>query len=292
MKPPRSAPSLLAVLSLAGCGGVLDAKGPVAAAERLVLFNSLAVMLVIVVPTVLATFAFAWWFRASNARADYRPEWAFSGRLELIVWSIPLLVVIFLGGIAWFGSHSLDPYAPLPSRQAPVEVQVVSLDWKWLFITPAEHIASVNQLVIPAGRPVHFTLTSAGVMNSFFVPQLGSQIYTMASMTSQLGLQADRAGSYAGLSAQFSGAGFAGMHFEAKALPPDDYARWVAATRQHGPVLDSGAYAALSRPSRDVPPSTYRDVTPGLFQAVVTGATAPLADDAQPSRKALSCSAC
>jgi cytochrome o ubiquinol oxidase subunit 2 len=239
------------------------------------LFDSLAIMLAIVVPTIIATFAFAWWFRAGNPRARYRPDWAFSGKLELIVWAIPLLVITFLGGIAWFGSHTLDPYAPLPSSQKPVEVEVVSLDWKWLFIYPAEHIASVNQLVIPVGRPVHFRLTSSGVMNSFFIPQLGSQIYTMAAMTSQLSLQADQPGTYPGMSAQFSGAGFAGMHFNVRAVSENGYAAWVAATRSHGPTLDSRAYAALAMPGRDVPPATYGAVDPGLFNAIVNG-PAPL----------------
>ncbi len=269
---PRWAVVALFAVPLAGCGGVLDPKGPVGASEKLVLFDSLAIMLVIVVPTIIATLAFAWWFRAGNSRATYRPDWAFSGRLELIVWAIPLLVIVFLGGIAWFGSHTLDPYAPLPSKQPPVEVQVVSLDWKWLFIYPAEHVATVNQLVIPVGRPVHFSLTSSGVMNSFFVPQLGSQIYTMAAMTSQLSLQADQPGTYAGMSAQFSGAGFAGMNFQVRAVPPGAYAAWIAATQGAGRTLDRGAYAALARPSRDVAPTTYRAVDPGVFPAIVKGA--------------------
>ena len=284
-------------LPLAGCsGGVLDPKGPVGAAEKLVLFDSLAVMLVIVVPTIIVTIACAWWFRAGNTRAVYRPEWAFSGRLELIVWAIPMLVITFLGGIAWFGSHTLDPYAPLSSRQQPLEVQVVSLDWKWLFIYPADNVATVNQLVIPVGRPVHFSLTSAGVMNSFFVPQLGSQIYTMASMASQVSLQADQPGTFAGLSAQFSGEGFAGMHFNVRAMPPGDYAAWLAATRANGPTLDSATYAVLAKPSKEVPPTSYSAVAPGLFTTIVNGAvqgampSARTAGDGgqdQPPRKAI-----
>ena len=260
---------------LAGCGGVLDPHGPVGASEKRVLFDSLAIMLAIVVPTISATFAFAWWFRASNSRARYRPDWAFSGTLELFVWAVPTLVITFLGGIAWFGSHALDPYAPLPSKEKPVEVQVVSLDWKWLFIYPDGHVAAVNQLVIPVGRPVHFSLTSSGVMNSFFVPQLGSQIYTMASMTSQVSLQADQAGTYAGLSAQFSGEGFSDMHFDVKAVPADAYAAWVAATKTTGQPLDATAYAALAEPSKDVRPSTYNAVDPGLFDSIVNGTAPP-----------------
>lgn len=266
--------ALSAVLAspLTGCGGVLDPKGPVGAAEKLVLFDSLAVMLAIVVPTIIAIVAFAWWFRAGNTKARYRPDWAFSGRLELIVWAIPVLVITFLGGIAWFGSHTLDPYAPLPSSQKPLEVQVVSLDWKWLFIYPEDNVATVNQLVIPIGRPVHFSLTSSGVMNSFFVPQLGSQIYTMASMTSQVSLQADQPGTFPGMSAQFSGDGFASMHFDVKAVPPAAYATWLAATRANGPTLDHGTYVQLAKPSRDVLPMTYKAVDPGLFTTIVNGA--------------------
>src|SRR5580704_3702159 len=209
----RASAGLLALaLPLAGCDGVLDPRGPIGASERLILIDSVAIMLVIVIPVIVATLGFAWWFRASNDRATYLPYWSFSGQLELIVWAIPALVITFLGGIAWFGSHALDPFRPIESQSPPIEIQVVSLDWKWLFIYPNDGVASVNQLLIPAGAPVHFTLTSSGVMNSFFVPQLGSQIYTMAGMTSQLALQADTPGDYAGLSVQFSGDGFSDMH--------------------------------------------------------------------------------
>jgi cytochrome o ubiquinol oxidase subunit 2 len=261
----------LLALPLAGCGGILDPQGPIGASEKLVLLDALGIMLVIVVPTIIATFAFAWWFRASNARARYQPNWAFSGTLELIVWAIPALVVTFLGGIAWFGAHTLDPYRPLSSSQKPIEIEVVSLDWKWLFIYPNEGIAAVNQLVIPAGRPVHFRLTSSGVMNSFFVPQLGSQIYTMASMTSQLSLQADRAGTFHGISAQFSGQGFADMRFEVRSISPDDYAKWIAGTKTSAPALNVASYVALATPSQNVTPTTYGSVSPQLFDEIVAG---------------------
>ncbi|WP_329741988.1 ubiquinol oxidase subunit II [Dyella sp. A6] len=262
-------PALIASL-LSGChSGVLDPQGPVGASEKLILIDSLVIMLAIVVPTILATLVFAWWYRAGNKKAHYRPNWAFSGHLELIVWAIPALVIIFLGGIAWFGSKDLDPYKALPSTQKPVEVQVVSLDWKWLFIYPDQHIASVNRLVIPVGRPVHFDLTSTGVMNSFFVPQLGSQIYTMARMVSQLNLQADHAGDYHGLSAQFSGAGFSDMDFQVQAVSPDDYAKWLATAQASGTALDHAAYRQFRVQSSHVPPMTYREVAPQLFQDIV-----------------------
>jgi cytochrome o ubiquinol oxidase subunit 2 len=261
----------LMLAPLTGCVGVLGPQGPVGAAEKLILIDSVAIMLAIVAPTIIAILAFGWWFRAGNRRATYRPDWAFSGQLELLVWAVPLLVVTFLGGIAWFGSHALDPYKALPSPLKPVEVQVVSLDWKWLFLYPDAGIATVNELVIPVGVPVHFRLTSSGVMNSFFVPQLGSQIYTMAGMTTQLSLKADRAGLYPGLSAQFSGDGFADMHFQVRALDPGAYAQWVARTKQAGPTLDKAAYGVLARPTLNVRPGTYRAVQPGLFETIASG---------------------
>jgi cytochrome o ubiquinol oxidase subunit 2 len=262
--------ALILALPLAGCNGVLDPRGPVGGAERLILFDSLTIMLAIVVPVILATLGFAWWFRASNSRATYLPDWAFSGHLELIVWGIPALVVTFLGGIAWFGSHALDPYQALPSNTKPIEVEVVSLDWKWLFIYPNDGVAAVNQLVIPVGTPVHFRLTSSGVMNSFFVPQLGSQIYTMAGMTSQVNLQADQEGTYSGLSAQFSGEGFPDMRFDVRAVVPDAYAKWLADTKASGGApLDMAAYAELTKPSKNLRPATYGAVAPQLFEAIV-----------------------
>src|SRR5258706_2454616 len=169
--------------TLGGCTeGVLDPKGPIAFAERQILFDSLGIMLAIVIPTILATLGVAWWFRASNTCARYMPEFTYSGRIEILVWSIPAMTVLLVGGVAWVGSHDLNPRKPLASSVKPVSVQVVSLDWKWLFIYPDQGIASVNHLTVPTGTPIRFELTSAGVMNSFFVPQLGSQIYTMSGM--------------------------------------------------------------------------------------------------------------
>src|SRR6185312_5603133 len=211
-------PMLTLAAALAGSGGgVLSPAGPVGKAEYTILLNSLAIMLAIVIPTMLTVIVFAWWFRAGNTRATYRPEWAYSGRLELLVWSIPSLVILFLGGVIWIGSHRLDPATPLRSARRPLQVQVISLDWKWLFIYPEQHIASINQLVAPVGVPLHFSLTSASVMNVFFVPQLGSMIYTMNGVVTQLHLQADRPGDFFGESAQFSGDGFPDMRFTLRA---------------------------------------------------------------------------
>ncbi len=260
----------LVPLSLTGCTlSVLDPKGPVGSAERSILGGSLAIMLAIVLPTIAATLAFAWWFRASNPRARYRPDWAYSGRLELIVWAIPLLTITLLGGVAWIGSHELDPAKPLVSDQHAIDVQVVSLDWKWLFIYPGEHVASVNQLVVPAGVPVHFSLTSASVMNSFFVPQLGSMIYTMNGMATQLNLLADQPGIFHGMSAHFSGDGFSDMHFDMRAVPADEFSTWVEQTQTHGAVLDRAGYVELAKQSINMQPVTYRQADPNLFDDIV-----------------------
>jgi cytochrome o ubiquinol oxidase subunit II len=254
---------------------VLDPRGPVGQADRTILIDSLAIMLAIGVPTILATFAFAWWFRASNTRARYRPDWEFSGAIELVVWAIPAMVIILLGGVAWIGSHELDPAKPLSEREAPVEIQVISLDWKWLFIYPREGVASVNQLVVPGGVPLRFSLTSESVWNVFFVPQLGSMIYTMNGMRTQMNLQADEPGTFRGLSAHFSGDGFSDMHFAVRVVSADEFGAWVKATRGVGLTLDGAAYTALARQSTNLAPSTFGAVTPELFAQVVRQALAP-----------------
>ena len=263
--------ALIGAATLGGCNeGVLDPRGPIASAERQILFNSLGIMLAIVIPTILATLGVAYWFRASNPRARYLPEFNYSGRLEVLVWSIPIMTVLLVGGVAWVGAHDLDPRKPITSTVKPVTVQVVSLDWKWLFIYPEQGIASVNQLTIPVGTPVSFELTSSGVMNSFFVPQLGSQIYTMAGMATRVQLQADHTGKYPGLSAQFSGDGFADMRFTVDAVPAENFVQWVDATRSAGPVLDAQAYVDLAKPSQAVAPFTYRAVAPNLFTGILS----------------------
>src|SRR5260221_170565 len=246
---------LIGAATLGGCAeGVLDPKGPIALAERQILLNALGIMLAIVIPVILATLGVAFWFRASNERARYRPNFMYPGRLELLVWSIPAMTVLLVGGVAWVGAHDLDPGKPISSTVKPVNVQVVSLDWKWLFIYPEQGIASVNKLVVPVGTPISFELTSSSVMNSFFVPQLGSQIYTMSGMATRLHLQADHLGTYPGLSTMFSGDGFADMRFTVDAVTDNRFAQWVREARETGPVLDSQSCADLAKPSKAVRP--------------------------------------
>ena len=266
--------ALLAALpacgALGGCAGsFLDSAGPVSGAERTIFLDALVIMLIIVVPVIFLTLGVAWWFRASNSRARYRPDWTYSGRIELVIWSIPALVVFFLGGIAWISAHDLDPAKPLASRARPLEIDVVSLDWKWLFIYPQQHVASVNRLVIPAGAPVRFRLTSASVWNVLWIPRLGSMLYCMYGMAGTLYLQAQHPGTYEGRSAMISGDGFATMHFDTDALTPAQFDLWVSAAQGRGPVLDERAYRLLLHPSSSVPPYTYRAVAPDLFQDIV-----------------------
>jgi cytochrome o ubiquinol oxidase subunit 2 len=266
----RSA-TLVAPILLAACQpGVLNPAGPIAAADRTILIDSVLIMLAIVLPTIALALGCAWWFRAGNTRARFMPNFVYSGQLELLVWGIPLLTIMLLGGVAWIGSHQLDPYKPIVSKTPALNVQVVSLDWKWLFIYPDQHIASVNMLEIPAGTPVHFSLTSASVMSAFFVPQLGSMIYTMNGMTTQLNLQADKQGVFQGLSSHYNGDGFAGMHFEVHAVTQAEFTAWVTATRGTGPTLDTASYSALAKQSLSVTPFTYRQTEDGLFDHIVT----------------------
>jgi cytochrome o ubiquinol oxidase subunit 2 len=265
------------LLLTSGCSrGILDPVGPVGTAEKTILINSTAIMLAIIIPTMVATVAFAWWFRRGNTKAEYRPDWEYSGSIEMVVWAIPALTIMLLGGIAWISSHDLEPSRPLKSNVPPLKVEVVSLDWKWLFIYPDQGVATVNQLVVPAGTPVSFRLTSATVWNAFFVPQMGTMIYTMPRMTTRLNLQADKPGVYNGLSSHFSGDGFPGMQFRVQALPPEQFAMWAQGARGQGLPLDGRGYAELSKPSSYVKPMTYGSVAPGLFDAIVANRAPPI----------------
>jgi cytochrome o ubiquinol oxidase subunit II len=261
-----------AAMLLASCDeGVLDPHGPVGKAERVILYDSTAIMLAVVIPVIVLTLVFAWWFRARNKRAHYRPDWEYSGRIEMIIWSIPTLVVLFLGGIAWTGSHDLDPAVPLEESSAPLDIEVISVDWRWLFIYPHQGIASLNRLVVPARVPLRFRLTSTTVMNSFFVPQLGTQIYTMPNMVTRLNLEADQPGIFEGLSAQFSGDGFSDMRFDLVSTDTDAFKDWVNTTKTQGGVLDARTFEELARPAKADGVQTYAQVSPGLFDSVSSG---------------------
>jgi cytochrome o ubiquinol oxidase subunit 2 len=259
---------------LGGCReGVLAPAGPIGDAENQILWETFGAMLLVVVPVIAMTLAFAWWFRASNPRAAYRPDWSYSGKVEFTIWMVPLLLILFLATLAWSGSHDLDPYRPLQSTRKPLRVEVVSLDWKWLFVYPDYGVASVNELAAPVGTPVELRLTSGTVMNSFFVPRLGSQIYTMAGMQTRLALQADQPGAYRGLSAQFSGDGFSDMRFTVHATDAAGFANWIAAARASPDRLDNAAYDRLAATHAAAAPSRFGAVEPGLFDHAVAAAT-------------------
>jgi cytochrome o ubiquinol oxidase subunit 2 len=261
----------LGALSLAGCSiGILAPVGPVGEADKTILIDSVIIMLAIVLPTIAATLLFAWWFRASNTRARYLPTFAYSGQIEMVVWSIPILVVLLLSGVAWIGSHDLDPAKSLSSTKKPLEVQVVSLDWKWLFLYPQQGVASLNKLVVPKGVPLHLSLTSASVMNVFFVPQLGSMIYTMNGMSMNLNLQADKIGVYNGLSANYSGDGFSGMRFDVDVVDQDAFDQWIKTGANSTSVLDTKAYRGMLKQSIGDPPKVFKLADPSLYQAIVT----------------------
>jgi cytochrome o ubiquinol oxidase subunit 2 len=249
---------------------ILDPQGPIAAADKTILIDSIAIMLAIVVPTIIAIFAFAFWFRQSNPRAQYLPNWEYSGRIEMVVWSIPALTIILLGGVAWIGAHQLDPAKPVDGTGSPLTIQVVSLDWKWLFIYPDQRIATVNTLTVPAGAPLRFQLTSGSVMNAFFIPQLGSMIYTMNGMVTRLELRADNEGTFKGLSSHFSGDGFPDMMFDVHVISPLAFPDWVASTARSGKVLNTDSYNILAQQSVPKDKAAYRLDDAELFQNITT----------------------
>lgn len=254
------------------CGAqwaVLTPQGSVASQEKELILTALGLMLLVVIPAIGMTLYFAWKYRATRETTDYAPDWDHSPFIETFIWGIPSLIIIILGILVWTSTHRLSPYRPLSSSQPPLQVQVVAMDWKWLFIYPELNVATINQLVIPVGVPVHFTLTSDAVMSSFFIPQLGGQIYAMAGMTTHLHLIADQPGVFQGYNTQFSGSGFAGMHFETRALNADDFLHWIQASSHVADALDQNRLVSLEQPSSDVPPHIYRLTAPHLFDGIV-----------------------
>jgi len=271
LKRPASVLSASLMLLLSGCSNldILNPKGSVGVAERDLIATSTWAMLIVVIPVILMTLFFAWRYRASNRNAEYRPGWTHSTAVEIAVWTIPALIILFLAVLTWRTTHELDPYRPLESQVKPINVEVVALDWKWLFIYPDLGIASVNQLAIPVGTPVNFRITSDTVMNSFFIPQLGGQIYAMAGMQTRLHLIADQAGDYAGLTANFSGKGFSDMKFRTLATSPADFNAWVAKVRASSDRLDMDRYHAVSEPSEKDPVRYFSTVDPKLFNNII-----------------------
>ena len=271
-RPRRILPALL-IAPLGGCGlstaPILDPKGPIALAERDLLFDALGFMLIVAIPVFILAFWFVWRYRAANGKGRYDPDWSYSAPLDAVIWLVPALIIVALGVLSWTNTHKLDPYKPLESSVAPLEVEVIAQDWKWLFVYPKQNIAAVNQLVFPSGTPLSLRITSDTVMNSFFIPDLGGQIYAMAGMQTRLHLLADEPGKFMGRNMQYSGDGFAKQHFQAIATSQEDFEDWVAKARQSGKTLNATAYRALAKPSIEHPVTIYSSVEPDLFDSIV-----------------------
>jgi cytochrome o ubiquinol oxidase subunit 2 len=264
--------SLCVALLLTGCSAiVLNPKGVIGQKENQLIIDAVLLMLIVVVPVIFMTFVFAWKFRASNKKAEYAPKWHHSNAIEAFVWGIPIMIILVLATITWRTTHELDPYKPLnvPGVE-PINIQVIALDWKWLFIYPQQNIASVNLVEFPVNVPVHFVLTSGDTpMNAFHIPQLGTQIYAMAGMTTHLHLIADEAGDYFGRAVNINGQGFSGMQFVARALSMSEFNAWVEKVKKDSTNLDVNTFKQLSKPSEDNPVTTYSSVADHLFDNLV-----------------------
>lgn len=247
---------------------VLEPRGVIAAKEMHLMAIVTLLMLIVVVPVFVLTAIISWRYRATN-QATYTPEWSGHRGLETIWWGLPIAIIALIATVIWQSSHELDPYRPLASTTPPITIKVIALPWKWLFIYPDQQIATVNFVQFPVNTPVNFQITSDAPMNSFWIPQLGGQIYAMPGMSSQLHLRADKVGTFRGSSANLSGTGFAGMTFPAKASSSADFDRWVAKVQQDPARLDPASYAALLKPSQNVEPRYYSYVTHGLYDTVV-----------------------
>ena len=271
-RPALLLPSLLVLLT--GCNAaILNPKGQIGQDEKTLLITAVALMLLVVIPVILMTIVFAWKYRASNTKARYEPNWSHSTAIEVVVWSIPCLIILVLAVLTWRSSHALDPYKPLQSNAKPVTIEAVAMDWKWLFIYPDLGIATVNEIAFPVDTPVNFKITSDSVMNSFFIPQLGTQIYAMAGMETKLHLIANETGDFRGISANYSGHGFSKMNFVAHALSDKaGFDAWVAKVKASPKSLDAAAYQALAanrNDKADFPVTYYASVQQGMFKSLI-----------------------
>jgi|UniRef100_UPI0035CC54CB cytochrome o ubiquinol oxidase subunit 2 len=285
LRPAIAGLALLAPAMLGGCSTVVLAPaGDVAAQQGELVVIATLLMLIIIVPVMLLIAIFAWRYRQTNSDAPYNPDWHHSTALELVIWAVPLLIIICLGAVTWTSTHLLDPYRPIGRIDAtrmvaadakPLRVQVVALDWKWLFIYPDYGIATVNELAAPVNQPIAFDLTASDVMNAFYVPDLAGMIYTMPSMITKLNAVANKPGNYAGFSSNFSGDGFSGMKFRFHAGSQGDFDAWVAKVRASGTMLDRATYLKIAKPTSNTPPMYFSGVANGLFTAAANNCVAP-----------------
>jgi cytochrome o ubiquinol oxidase subunit 2 len=276
-KSLRNALAIVSTTVVSGCtlvqAPVLDPHGPIALAERHLLFIAVGLMLIVIVPAFVMTFWFVWRYRASNANSRYLPDWSYSARLDAITWLVPALIVGALGYLVWTYTHRLDPYRQSAGAIAPLKVEVVAEDWKWLFIYPGQNIAAVNELVFPSDRPLRLELTSDTVMNSFYIPGLAGQIFTMAGMRTELNLSADGPAEFVGRNTQYSGRGFANQKFAVHAVTESQFDAWVAGAKRAPDTLDATTYAALAKPGSDVPVTYYSGIETHLFARIVESYT-------------------
>ncbi|MCW3478091.1 ubiquinol oxidase subunit II [Neisseriaceae bacterium JH1-16] len=279
-KPIRGLLAMAVVVPLAGCQAVLlSPSGDLALRQRDLIIISTLLMLIIIVPVIVLTLLFAWRYRASNQNAVYDPDWDHSTRLELLIWAAPLLIIIALGALTWVSTHKLDPFRPLdrlaadrpiPTDARPLVIDVVALDWKWLFIYPEQGIATVNEVAAPVDRPIRFHITATSVMNSFFIPAVAGQIYAMPGMETKLQAVVNQPGEFEGFSANFSGDGFNGMHFVFHGMSDDAFTQWVQQAKSGGQALGRSTYLKLAQPSENEPVARYATVAAGLFDDIVT----------------------
>ncbi|PVZ87344.1 cytochrome o ubiquinol oxidase subunit II [Serratia sp. S1B] len=263
---------IAATLMLSGCDTVLmDPKGAIGVEQRTLILTAIGLMLIVVVPVIFMTLIFAWKYRASNQTAKYTPNWAHSNKIEAVVWTIPIIIILILGTITWKTTHALDPYKPIVTDKKPMTIEVISLDWKWLFIYPEQGIATVNEIAFPKDVPVEFKVSSDSVMNSFFIPQLGGQIYAMPGMQTKLHLIGNTEGKYDGISSSYSGHGFSGMKFTAIVTPTEgDFNQWVVKVKASPKTLDTTAdFNKLAEQSENHPVTYFSSVKPNLFQETI-----------------------
>jgi cytochrome o ubiquinol oxidase subunit 2 len=249
----------------------MNPKGQVAVEQRSLILTAFCLMMLVVVPAVSMALIFSWKYRDTNTQEKYSPEWSHSSKVEAVVWGVPILIIIFLGILTWKSTHALEPAKPLESHLKPIEIDVVALDWKWLFIYPDQHVATINQIAFPAGTPIHFKITSQSVMNSFFIPALGSQIYAMAGMQTQLNLIADVPGTFDGISSNFSGSGFSDMKFKAIATHNNsEFQDWLNKVRESKMTMQSmDEFKKLAEPSERHPVQYFSVANPDIFRQVI-----------------------
>jgi cytochrome o ubiquinol oxidase subunit 2 len=277
---------LLPLVLLSACNKmvVMNPSGDIAAQEARLVIVSTMLMLLIIIPVIALIVFFAWRYRASNTKATYTPDWDHSTGLELVIWGAPLLIIIALGLVTWISTHVLDPYRPLSRLDAarpiaadvkPLVVEVVALDWKWLFIYPDLGIATVNELVAPVDVPVRFKITASSVMNAFYIPALAGQIYAMPSMQTTLNAVMNKPGTYEGFSSNYSGAGFSGMRFKFHAKDAAGFDAWVKSVKAGGGSLERTSYLQLAKPSEKEPVQRYAGVDATLYNAILNRCVEP-----------------